>query len=167
MPVNSTSLSGVNSTDADGTIVGYEWTQLSGPSAAIIGNRLSASSSIVGLTIGEYIFSLKVTDNNGASSTATVKVTVRNSSGGNGIFLNIYPNPASGNLTVQYFDAVNGQLKISVYDAGRRLVKEETADKTQVVFTKTLDVNILNTGTYILQVVLPDGNTLAKQFVKK
>ncbi len=166
LPVNSVSLSGVNSTDTDGSIVGYEWTQLSGPSPAIIGNRFSAASSITGLTTGEYMFSLKVTDNDGASSTAIIKVTVRNNSG-NSIFLNIYPNPASGNLTIQYFDAANGLLKISVYDATRRLVMDETADKTQVVFTKTLDVNILNTGTYILQVVLPDGNTVAKQFIKK
>jgi ribosomal protein L14 len=165
LPANSTSLSGTSSTDADGSIVGYEWTQLSGPSPAIVGNRLSVSSSVTGLMIGEYRFSLKVTDNNGASSTATVKVTVSDKSG-DGITLNLYPNPASVNLTVRYSDAANGKLRLSVYDATRKLVKDEMADKTQVTFTKTIDVNILETGTYILQVVLPDGKTVAKQFVK-
>ncbi|MEI9913340.1 MAG: T9SS type A sorting domain-containing protein [Bacteroidota bacterium] len=165
LPVNSISLSGATSTDADGSIVTYEWTQLSGPSTAMIGNRLSVSSPVAGLTIGEYRFSLKVTDNNGASSTATVKVIVSDKSG-DGISLNLYPNPASANLTVRYADAANGKLRLSVYDATRKLVKDEMADKTQVTFTKTIDVSILETGTYILQVVLPDGKTVAKQFVK-
>lgn len=165
LPVNSTSLSGTGSTDADGTIVGYEWSQLSGPSQVIIGNRLTATSSVDGLTIGEYIFSLKVTDNNGATSTAVVKVTVRDKSGSE-IFLNLYPNPASANLTLQYSESTNGKLRISVYDATRRLVKDEAADKSQVTFTKTIDVNILKGGSYILQILLPDGKTVAKQFIK-
>jgi hypothetical protein len=165
LPTNSTSLSGTASTDADGTITAYEWTQVSGPSQVIISNRLSATIPINGLVPGEYIFSLKVTDNNGASSTATVKVTVRDKNA-SGIFINLYPNPASTVLTVQYSDIATGKVRLSIYDANRRLVKDEMADKMQVIFIKALDINILKAGAYFLQVEFPDGGKTAKEFVK-
>jgi YD repeat-containing protein len=165
LPVNSTSLSGTASTDADGTITAYEWTQVSGPVQVTIANSISANASIDGLAIGEYIFSLKVTDNNGAFSTATVKVTVRDKNAG-AIYFDIYPNPTSGALNFEYVENNNGKVRLSVYDATRRLVKDEMADKTQATLKKTLDVSVLKNGVYILQIILPDGRAAAKQFVK-
>jgi len=62
--------------DVDGTIVAYKWTKISGPAAGTITNAAVASTSVTGLVAGIYIFELKVTDNNGASATDNMQVTV-------------------------------------------------------------------------------------------
>ncbi len=165
LPVNSASLNGSGSTDADGIIAVYDWSQVSGPNVAAIDNSLSATSQVSGLTIGTYIFQLKVTDDDGATGVKTVTVIVKNKSNDE-YYFNLYPNPASTNLTLQYFANSNGKHRISVYDATRKLVKDGFADKTQVTLTETMDVSNLRNGIYIIQIVMPDGKTVAKQFVK-
>jgi len=75
LPVNVISLSG-NGTDADGSIVKYAWTKISGPSAYNIVNAGSPITDVFGLTEGVYKFELKVTDNSGAVARDTVQVTV-------------------------------------------------------------------------------------------
>ncbi|MBP6025490.1 PKD domain-containing protein [Ferruginibacter sp.] len=75
LPVNSVILSG-SGTDPDGTIAAYAWTKISGPAAGTITNPTTAASSVTGLVAGIYRFELKVTDNNGATDTDTMQVTV-------------------------------------------------------------------------------------------
>jgi hypothetical protein len=76
LPANSATLNGTGSTDPDGTIVSYAWSQVSGPSVSTFTNGNTATASVSALTAGTYIFQLLVTDNDGASSSAEVKVTV-------------------------------------------------------------------------------------------
>lgn len=73
-PINSVNLAG-SGTDADGTIVGYSWTKISGASATIT-NPTSQNTSVTGLDIGVYIFQLTVTDNSGMTGTDNVQITV-------------------------------------------------------------------------------------------
>ena len=75
LPTNSVSVSGSGS-DADGTVVSYQWTKISGPSSYTIVNPTSAVTNITGLVQGVYQFQLKVTDNNGATGTDIMQVTV-------------------------------------------------------------------------------------------
>ena len=75
LPVNTVTLSG-SGTDADGTIVSYGWTKISGPSGYTIVNPTSAVTGVTGLTQGVYQFQIEVTDNNGATGTDIVQVTV-------------------------------------------------------------------------------------------
>ena len=75
LPANSTSLTGTG-TDADGTISGYSWAKISGPSSWTIQSPNTATTNLNGLVQGFYIFQLTVTDNNGAIGTSTVQVTV-------------------------------------------------------------------------------------------
>jgi hypothetical protein len=75
LPTNSVTLSG-NGTDADGTITSYAWTKLSGPSSGTITSAGSASTTVTGLAQGTYQFQLTVTDNQGATGTATMQVIV-------------------------------------------------------------------------------------------
>jgi parallel beta-helix repeat protein len=75
LPTSSVTLSG-NATDSDGTVVGYLWTKISGPSGGIIVNPVSVATSVTGLAAGIYQFGLKVTDNNGATAADTLIVTV-------------------------------------------------------------------------------------------
>jgi hypothetical protein len=75
LPVNTTSLAG-SSNDADGTIVSYLWTKISGPKSYNIVNASSPVTDASGLVQGVYKFELKVTDNNGATGKDTMQVTV-------------------------------------------------------------------------------------------
>lgn len=77
LPDNTTVLDGTASTAPSGTISSYQWTKISGPAAGSIVNALSATTSVNGLVEGSYQFELKVTDSNGASSTAVATITVK------------------------------------------------------------------------------------------
>ncbi|HWI91737.1 MAG TPA: REJ domain-containing protein, partial [Flavisolibacter sp.] len=75
LPQNSVTLSG-SASDADGSIASYQWSQTSGPSTANIVSASSASSVVNNLVLGSYVFTLKVTDNSGATATSSVTITV-------------------------------------------------------------------------------------------
>jgi uncharacterized protein YaiE (UPF0345 family) len=76
LPTNAVSLQGSGS-DPDGTIAAYSWTQVSGPGTATFSSKTTAQPTVSALVQGTYTFSLVVTDNQGARSTADgVTVTV-------------------------------------------------------------------------------------------
>ncbi len=165
LPVNSTLLHGNTSSDPDGVIVSYEWTQLSGPGQAVINNSNASIATAADLTTGIYTFQLKVTDDDGATSVKTMKVTVENQHNPKA-FIKVFPNPTSGTLNMQYVANANGKFRITIYDASRKLVKDEVIDKTQVSITKTMDVSILERGVYFIQILSPDNEKSVVQFVK-
>jgi hypothetical protein len=66
----SITLDGSGSSDSDGTIASYEWSE----GATVIG---TGTSPIVSLTVGAHTITLKVTDDDGADATDTVSVTIR------------------------------------------------------------------------------------------
>jgi PBP1b-binding outer membrane lipoprotein LpoB len=76
LPTNSLTLKGSGS-DASGTIVGYLWSQVSGPGEATIVNEGSATATMKGLIAGKYLFQFSVTDNKGLTGLDTVFVTVK------------------------------------------------------------------------------------------
>jgi ribosomal protein L14 len=75
LPVNTTTLTGTGY-DGDGTITGYQWIKITGPTAGTIANATSANATANALVQGVYQFELTVTDNNGATGKDTMKVTV-------------------------------------------------------------------------------------------
>ncbi len=75
-PANSVNLDGTGSSDPDGTISAYSWVKVSGPGTITISNSNTATPSVIGLQPGTYVFELTVTDNNGATATDQVTVTV-------------------------------------------------------------------------------------------
>lgn len=73
----SASLNGSSSTDPDGTITTYAWTQVGNtPNTATIVSASSANTSVTGLVPGVYTFNLQVTDNGGAINSDQVQITV-------------------------------------------------------------------------------------------
>ena len=73
-------LDGSKSFDRDGTIVSYKWQQIAGPSVAL-GSPNSVSTTFTAPSVAAdttLTFKLTVTDNNGASSSATTSVLVKN-----------------------------------------------------------------------------------------
>ncbi len=76
--VTNTSITIVGSgSDLEGNI-SYLWTQLQGPSVATLENKTSSSLQASNLMPGEYLFSLRVTDNGSASDTDYVIVKIDN-----------------------------------------------------------------------------------------
>jgi PKD domain/Secretion system C-terminal sorting domain len=76
LPTNSVTLTGTG-TDADGTVAGYAWTQVSGPSTSSIATPGQATTAVNNLIQGTYTFRLTVTDNQSATGTSTMTVTVK------------------------------------------------------------------------------------------
>ncbi|MBX2898329.1 MAG: tandem-95 repeat protein [Cyclobacteriaceae bacterium] len=74
LPVNTTVLNG-SGTDSDGTVTGYLWEKVSGPTATLAGTT-TAILSLSNLVVGSYVFRLTVTDNNGATGIAQATITV-------------------------------------------------------------------------------------------
>lgn len=111
LPVNSLTLTG-SGTDTDGSVVSYAWTKLTGPATFSITSASAASTTISALVQGVYTFQLKVTDNNGASATDVVQVTV------NGTTNTPYsgtPLPIPGTIEIEDYD--NGGQNLAYYDA--------------------------------------------------
>lgn len=84
LPIDSSYLNGTASTDDD-TIKSYAWSQVSGPNTAGITSNSSPYTEVTGLTIGEYVFKLVITDSKGCTSEATTKI-------------HVLPDPANGQL---------------------------------------------------------------------
>lgn len=69
-------LNGTASTDPDGWIAAFNWTQVSGPNTASLSAPNSGQCRANGLIRGTYIFRLKVTDNKGNIATDDIKITM-------------------------------------------------------------------------------------------
>ena len=68
-------LDGSGSSDPDGTIAAYAWTQSEGPSATL-SRPSTAKPTFVAATAGTLTFNLTVTDDAGATASQTVSITV-------------------------------------------------------------------------------------------
>lgn len=75
LPADSVRLNG-SGTDADGTVASYLWEKVSGDDEALIVSPNSASTLIGNLVVGNYVFKLTVTDNQGAINSDNVNVIV-------------------------------------------------------------------------------------------
>jgi hypothetical protein len=163
LPASSVELDGSGSTDPSGETLSYQWTEQSGPGAAVIAFTGSATTAVSGLQPGLYIFKLTVTNSSGLSATATVQVRVvndeRQSDSGSAQVL-IYPNPVETTLNVKFTDVnTNGQVLLRIFDMKGRLVmgqQVEVSGGDQVV---TFNVSGLAAGTYALQVIVGTKQT--------
>jgi hypothetical protein len=66
-----------SATDADGHVVAYEWSQLSGPNAARILYPATASTKVGGVISGQYRFQLLAVDDKEGTGVKTVAVLIQ------------------------------------------------------------------------------------------
>ncbi|SFW31055.1 PKD domain-containing protein [Chitinophaga sancti] len=159
MPKNSTTVDGAGSSDSDGSIVSYKWTQISGPGTASLPAATSAKTDVNQLSyVGTYVFRLTVTDNNGATATDDINVIVKAAAGNNlvanagadqGITLptvNTVTLNGTGSTSSNYISIYKWEL-VSGPAAGATILNP--ASQTPVV-TFTL------TGTYVFRLTVTD-----------
>jgi len=158
LPTNSVNIVGSGS-DPDGSIASYAWTQTSGPSATIAGAS-SATLNLTNLIAGTYVFTLKVTDNNGATGTDQVSIVVNPAavnqppvvSAGADKTVNLPTSTVNitgtasdpdGSITTYLWERVSGASSAVLTNAN----------------TATLTVSALTAGLYTFRLTVTDNNT--------
>jgi len=148
---NAAVLNGSASYDPGGTITGYAWSQVSGPTNVSISNSNSAVGAVSGLAIGDYVFQLTVTNNSGASSSATMTVHVKDNERTTATS-KLYPNPVplGQQLVVEGSNSYMGKVTFVLRDIQGRIVQMVTIDKQEPNYVLTMNMSGLGRGTYIL-----------------
>ena len=166
MPVSSFQLNASDSYDPDGNITSYQWQEISGPNIAVASYMDSPEVDLSGLEEGIYQFQLTVTDNQGASSTATINISVDKNSGTPDQFI-VFPNPAQDILNCRINSSLNGTIRMVVYDMIGRLVIADEEQKSVDLYEKSLNVSGLATGLYSIQVNIANMKFMVTKFFKK
>jgi hypothetical protein len=180
LPKNSVVLFG-SGTDEDGSVVSYLWSQISGPSTAILVNPNSAQAGAGGLIGGTYQFQLKVTDDRGATGSAILKVTVTQSGGTTQmrridtstvsttatsiddlsgelqstqlkVGITAYPNPFTNSIVVNITGDA-GSYSLSLTDALGRTILTKKGNKNAGTYQETINTSNVESGIYFLTVI--------------
>jgi hypothetical protein len=161
VPSSTVVLNAGQSTDVDGSIVTFAWKQVSGPSNAGIDKPALAICLVNGLEVGEYLFEVMVTDNKGAKSRDTIKVSVVNN------FryvekLSVYPNPATDFIHIQCVSDTMGMTTIQIIDLNGKTVKKVISEKKQFLLKQQVFIHELKKGIYFVEVTLNNKKMLGK-----
>jgi len=171
LPVSNLALDGSGSSDAGGTIISYAWSQLNGPVGSVLKSANSAVCPVDSLQIGNYVFQLTVTDDHGnmSTDTVTVSVIVTNSSSEKDD-LDIIPNPANSTANLEITSGTEGLMQIKVLSVSGNVVMSTLTEKTLPYQVVSLNVSGLSRGTYIVQILIGNGNgqtRIIKKLVKQ
>ena len=157
LPANSTTLNG-SGTDTDGTIVSYSWTKISGPNGSALSAPNSATTNVTGLTAGQFVYRLTVTDNAGATAYDEVTITVSSAA-------NIPPLANAGpDINVQ-LPTNSTTLNGSGTDADGTIVSYSwtkisgpNGSTLSAAYSATTQVNNLIEGQYVYRLMVTDNN---------
>jgi dienelactone hydrolase len=153
-PTSSISIT-ATATDSDGTIAKYTWIKLSGGTASLSGTS-TATLTASSLAAGEYVFQITVMDDDGASKSDEVKVTVNKSpvvNAGSDKQINL----PTTSLTI-YGSASDADGTISTY-AWTKI--SGGAATMSGITTKTLYVSGLAAGIYVFRLAAKDNRGAA------
>lgn len=162
LPINTTILNGSASADPDGSIASYSWSKISGPAQYSISDASIASTTLSNLVQGTYLFRLVVTDNNGATNSDSVLVTVNgavappnqapNANAGTGISITLPINTTTlngsasadpdGSIASYTWSKISGPAQFTIVNAN----------------AATTALNNLVQGTYSFRLVVTDNN---------
>lgn len=156
LPDNAVTLSG-SGKDADGSIVSYLWSKVSGPGTPVIVSANTASTVINNFTKGQYIFKLTVTDNEGLTGSDTISVTVLSAfnkvptaEAGNPVEITLPTNTAtlSGSGT-----DIDGTIKAYLWSQ----VSGPSVSVINNPGSASTQISALSEGKYIFQLMVTDN----------
>lgn len=165
LPTNSTFLYGSGSYDpGGGSITNYQWTQQSGPSNATITAISTTNVEVKNMIAGTYVFKLTVTDNQGATGSATVQVIVTGTA----------TPPPSGNTPPVAVPGSNQTIALPTnsvflqgsgsYDSGGWITdyewRQESGPSTASInylSSTNIEAKNLVSGTYVFKLTVEDN----------
>lgn len=165
-PESTATVNAANSYDVDGTITGYTWSQVSGPSAAAIANPADSATEIRNLQTGEYLFEVKITDDKGDTSSDTISISIVNNLRYEEQMV-LYPNPARSSVNVQLTSDTTGLTRITIYSASGVPVKAINTNKSQAQLFENVNIANLQTGMYYMEVIIAGKQRKIAKFVKR
>jgi hypothetical protein len=150
-------LDGSGSTDSDGNISAYAWTQLTGVSVTLTNADQASSSFTAPVTEGDMSFELLVTDDGGESDRDTVNISVVDV-GASAVFISEYVEGSSNNKYIEIYNG--GDTAIDLNADGYTLARDNDGnmDFTYGVLSDWGSLSILNTGAVI--VLAADGHEI-------
>jgi hypothetical protein len=128
---------------ADGYILSYkasadgEWTDL-GLTATQDGDKLEFA--VTDIQSGYYAVG------KGLPGTVSVKDVDHKAA------FNVYPNPATDQITVSLNNSENGPVNITIYDLSGRVAASSIEFKASMSYETTIDVSTLDKGMYMIEV---------------
>ena len=110
-------------------------------------------------------YSVVITDSNGCSNTFNITARQSTAEGCNeftGIesmggrqYVSLYPNPASNNVMLKFFDPTGQTATISIKDVTGRTVKQETLNTTKGENNINVDISGMQSGMYYILLSSP------------
>jgi hypothetical protein len=156
LPANSTSFTATAS-DKDGSIASYSWSKVDGPAATMNGTS-SSKLELSNLTAGSYTFKVTVKDNNGATASDEVQLTVNAAKSSN-----VAPTVNAGsdktiqlpsNSTSISGNASDSDGSISSYSWSKVSGPSATMNGTS---TAKLELSSLTEGSYTFKLTVKDN----------
>ncbi len=117
LPVNTVSLNGSGSSDPDGDVLTYSWTQIAGPNVADIASASSAITDVSDLIEGIYVIQLTVNDGS-LTDSDDVTITVEGMDEGIIVPAIVQAEDYSDMYGVQTQDCSEGGLNVGWIDTG-------------------------------------------------
>lgn len=159
LPVNSTTLSASGSTAVSGTITGYAWSKISGPSGGAIATSSSVSTGITGMIAGTYVYQVIVTNSFALTDSATVTIVVQPSVPVN--------QPPIANAGADQTIDIGVTTQVSLFGIGTDtdgtvvsyawLKLSGTGGTITAPGSQSTNVTGLSVGTYVLQLTVTDN----------
>ncbi len=135
----------------------FAWTDLNG-------NVVGTMEDVDGLPAGTY--QLFATDANGcvSSSAYTIQTTVATNDPGLDAQINIFPNPTSGELTVEFIDLPITTMEVMIHDiVGQTVLQQSTVTVTGGKCQ--LDLGHMPEGVYLVRINI-EGDSITKRIVR-
>ena len=98
-------------------------------------------------------YTVMATDSGGCTQVSNV--INYNSSGSGGIGLKVYPNPNSGQFTLQFQSSTAVDLNVTITNTlGQRVYQDDMVPGFSGVYNKTFNLQRLDAGMYYVKVLL-------------
>ena len=149
LPVTNVTLNGSASSDPDGSIVSYQWRQITGPSTLTANSASIVNPTISNLAEGTYVIELKVTDNQGLNALDSIYIVVRKQENKKTFF---YPNPTKQSIFIKIQNEYTGEVNVSINDIAGKSLNQYSINKNSEILTHEAKLNLLSSGVYFIHI---------------